>query len=552
MSKKKIHIDQLFAQGLENLQIPVFSNDFDAIQEHIAPNEASLAFQNFELPVSENDWLSIKAKLEKERAKTPLIPITTESFMQDSFKDFEIAVTDSDWKAVQNKMGTGNKEKLVWWWWLNILIIAGVLGSVLNNYIPLKRESLSLNIKAAGIIHTSELFTSIAPTSSVNQSAFQIEKSNLAATIETNHTLHNTRLKTDKITAKYQSSAIKTPNKPAISNNITKKPLLTGQVVAAIPPLEKQQATNTFPIQPIVEEPKSSDKQVNDPPLRSASPLNNAISNKIPDAIIQPTPTTPVEIIANSPADTSKKKSSNQTPPLLPPKKLTPVLYFGINMAYDNAFRKLNKHNPEKYNTIRNTADKHANTLSFGIVAGVQLKNAQVQIGSQFMSQNWSSSYSYTYKVYDSIPVKNPQGNVIGYLLQRPRDTTINAQESVTIQKVNIPLMYNQLWKLNSKTKLLAGFGAAISYNRSATGTKMINPNNNQLYAYSALKKFENQWGFIPSLQFGVQRELKHHFVVQSSINGGYSMTNRFASSFGAKENTYSYGLSIKLLYLIQ
>ncbi|MES2618856.1 MAG: hypothetical protein V4613_13320 [Bacteroidota bacterium] len=559
MSKKKIHIDQLFAEGLENLQIPVFSNDFDTIQDHITPNETARTFQNFELPVTNNDWLSIKAKLEKEREKAPIIPITTESFAKDSFKDFEIAVTDSDWKAIQNKMGTGNKEKMVWWWWLNILIIAGLLGSALNYYIPLKKDQLSSNIRMTGITTPSKVIvsepTEVKHSSVVQQTSTESNTNNLNSASD-NTVVEAASSSTSNKPSEQATSLTRRSTPHAVINHSAIKPRLLASSVESLnsntikPTIDKivSAEPTTPPAKPFVE-PAMDTKA---PEKTDNSNANKGIAPKIPEEKIQPTPTTPLELISIEPEDTTKKKSQSQTPPLTPPKKLTPVIYFGLNMAYDNGYRKLDNANSEKYNTIRNTADKHSNSFNLGFVAGVQLKNAQFQLGTQFVTQQWSSSYNYTYKVYDSIPVKKPDGTIVGYLLQRGRDTTINASESVTLQKVNIPFMYNQLWKLNSKTQVLAGFGAAINYTRTATGTKMINPATNHLNYYSSLQQFENKWGFSPNLQLGIQRSLKYHFAVQGAVTGSYSITNRFTSAFGARERPYNYGLSIKLLYLLQ
>ena len=118
MSNTKIHIDQLFEKGLENLELPVFSSDFEKIKAEVTDTATNNSlFENFELPVTDKDWQGIKERLEKEPSRTVVLLPT--DYAKDVFKDFEIAVTDADWTATKNKLETSSKKKMVWWWWLH-------------------------------------------------------------------------------------------------------------------------------------------------------------------------------------------------------------------------------------------------------------------------------------------------------------------------------------------------------------------------------------------------------------------------------------------------
>ena len=220
-------------------------------------------------------------------------------------------------------------------------------------------------------------------------------------------------------------------------------------------------------------------------------------------------------------------------------------------LGYGNS--SLSKQNNAFYNQVRKDADQASYSWSKGLEFGLLKAKTQFSIGVQTSSQTLNSNYVYHYKVFDSLPVYNPgRTQIIGYFLLRGRDTFINEENQVKINKVQIPLSFTRLLTLGSQTKLILGTSMVLDYSRKFTGTKILNPVNNQLYFYKTLQGFERQFNLLPSIQLGIQYQLNKNFLLQTSAFGNAALYNRFKNNFAAKEQAYNLGLNVKLLYLIK
>ena len=204
--------------------------------------------------------------------------------------------------------------------------------------------------------------------------------------------------------------------------------------------------------------------------------------------------------------------------------------------------------------------------LKAAIVAGMQKARNQLQVGAQMTSQNFTSNYNYVIQIQDSIPVYSPQGILVGkFPFGKKRDTTILGSAHMVVKKVNIPFTYNRFWKLDTKTELMTGVSGILGITVKSSGDFMLNPANNQLYHFNYLKKAQNTLAFSPGLSLGIQRKIGTSFLLQTNLAATYTVTNRYdndftakqypysnsGSAFKAQEHLYSYGLSIKLLYLL-
>ncbi len=616
MSKTSIHIDQLFAKGLENLEIPVSSNNFDTIKKDVGENTTSSnAFENFEIPVNDADWQMIKAKLaivqamgnqntlethlkeieipvtnldwkgiaarlEKETNRTVVL-LPTE-YAKDAFKDFEIAVTDSDWQATKDKLENGKKKKLVWWYWLNIVVIGALIGVAVHYFAPINKTSSSLSI--LDNVYSKGAFN-IPMTKEIEPKRITPLKKEITPSepiTKTSEPITKTYGKVNKISARENKTILSSKRVQAEQNEVTKLDKLTSNKSTLVNPLLKEETL------PDVTEPASINVYNKVAKVATPSTIIPLIAKEIAPSLIQnETQQTETEIHTVSekpvedaevnkgtggsvadvvPTDSSKKKE-DQTKIKKPPFKL-PLNYFaGIGTDFVYTSRHLSSTNPSSYNNIRNNADKPSIQMAIGFVAGMQKGHSQFQSGFQYTEQRFSSNYSYVLQIQDSLEVWNPGRTVLigKFPIGDKRDTTISGSQQLTIKKINIPFNYNYFWYLNTKTQLITGISGILGINVKASGTRMLNPANNQLYHYSYLKNAEQKFAFSPSMNIGLQRKLNSNIVLQTNIYGCYSVTNRYdtdfsakqyaysnnSSKFNAKEYLYGYGLSIKLLYLL-
>ncbi len=575
MSNTKIHIDQLFAKGLENLELPVFSSDFEKIKAEVTTTATNNSlFENFELPVTDKDWQGIKERLEKAPSRTVVLLPT--DYAKDVFKDFEIAVTDADWTATKNKLEASSKKKMVWWWWLNMAIIGLLLGTLANYFTPLHSttslgQTNKTDIKNAIV---SEAPAIAPPVKNTSPEVF-IPETTIETPLKANTNTSSPIVKQAKRVqhrANLKSIAAK-PKVVQLTADYTSHSSLSKP--SSSEPIEATSLINTAPIaNPIKTEMVSAHSQkssieniLNNTEIKAVPETLDGISGreKVTEVIINPASETITPALAS--IDTSKKGTPKTTTPPPPgPPRILPHFYVGLVTDIDRTYRHLSGNNSSAYNNIRNNADKTITQFSYGFVAGMQKARNQFQIGVQMTSQNFTSNYNYVIQIQDSIPVFSPQGILVGkFPFGKKRDTTISGSTQLAVKKVNIPFTYNRFWKLDGKTELMTGVNGILGITVKSSGDFMLNPANNQLYHFNYLKKAQNTLAFSPGLSLGIQRKFGTSFLLQTNLAASYTVTNRYnndftakqypystsGSAFKAQEHLYSYGLSIKLLYLL-
>lgn len=614
MSNSRIHIDQLFSKGLENLEIPIPSNSFDSIRKDIDSDKPAnkASFQNFELEVTDADWLKLKERLAKETTVTPnesieeslqdlelvvtdndwqilkdrlakenrkpIIPLPFNE-IQSAFKDFEIAVTDSDWKATQTKLKDFRKKKMIWWWWLNMAILGSLIGLAFQYFEPLKSARPSTSQTSISQPQVKVVNPAETPSSAISEDQTKTDHSEKITNLTVNHKNGKapenqnkpvSQEKTKSEVVKYSSvqlvkkdviafdanAVIKNENKvktdpssleEQLSNQTNDNTTKQQSDIAKLENTENPAADLASSIN------SKSENKVMINGLSNDQAFNSSVNNKT-QATQNPAFIIKEKTVNPSPVDTSKK--AKPTSKIIPPPPFpSPGFHFYAGITSDVAmtYRKLDKSNDDYYNKIRNNAEKPFAQFSYGLTAGVMKGHDQIQTGISMTEQNFVSAYNYTYPIYDSIPLYGPPPTFVfkGYFLFKKRDTTMHTEEKITIKKMEIPFNYSRTWDLNNKTQFITGVSAIMSFNTKATGSLALNPVNNQLYFYHFQKKSEQQFGFSPGVSLGVQRKLGDHLMMQGNAYGRYTITNRYTNSYSVKENLYSYGLSVKLLYLI-
>ncbi len=476
MSNTKIHIDQLFAKGLENLEIPVYSSDFTNISKDVASDSSSLehnnSFENFELPVTDSDWLAIKAKLaiaiasdpfnnvgaafsdfelevtdndwqvvKDKLAKSPTrtMPILPTEYVKQSLADFEIALTDADWQATKSKLNNANKKKMVWWWWLNIAIIGSLIGFGLNQLAPLNpkvaaTENTITKLKSEIVIIEPKTQNTI-PTEAYKPNPAKKESSIAETSNNTNAGVTSKHKAIYKHIAKVEEKE-NAPQTIAKNNN----PQIIAKNNSSTDLLKTEGTTTPFkdpslPAASLVEtigKTKNTEKPTNKPEVvenkvpakgtivlndfKETNPPQNA--NKVEPDVKDNTPTSNAETVFNNTAtvalDTTKKTKPANTP-TVPPiiPPLSPLTFYaGIVTEVAITGRKLTSDN-QAYTTIRNNADKAGTQFSFGFAAGMQKGKNQFQSGFQVTQQSVTSNYNYVIQIEDSLALYKQGGTIL-------------------------------------------------------------------------------------------------------------------------------------------
>lgn len=550
MSRKKLHIDKLFKEGLKDFSLFVSDRDFNAIDDKTSvfkeqtdlPDETNLAFSDFELEISDNDWLATKAKLDNEKSI-----IKSDTSVSETFKDFTLEPDPQDWPITYDKYKKAKRRRVAFWW-LSTGIVIFLLGAtaILMNSAN-KEKAIAKQSSAETII--SDRDTAIK--SSVNTSTNETTKTQTQkpageepiATVPQQNPIDPNLVKNTNSKGQGGSISVE-PVLPKIPvANTTNKPVNLPEPVKSKEPNTTIELPAQEPTKAI--EPKSAQQQKDNFTLGSATKVNP----------IEPAAGKTSEQNADLPDSIKKgkkdKKNKEDIKKLIQPLK-NPQLYLAMVNQVDYTYRLLPSSNNATYNTIRNDADKGMIQYTGGIEVGVMAGKNQYSSGLNVTSQTWNSNYNYTYKLFDSIPFYDTGRVLKGYFLFPKKDTTMNESRSVTLTNIQLPISYNRLWDINERLRLSAGLSTILSYTVKAEGDKMISHENRQLYYYSRLRNQEQSFNVAPAVSFGLQYQLSSQFMLAGNLGGNISLRSRFKPSFGARDYSYSTGLNIKLIYLLK
>lgn len=543
----------MFREGLKNLSLFVSDRDFDAIDgkseafnDDVKKTEKSL-FSDFELEVDDADWLATKSKLEVEKAG-----IERESVFQSNFNHFELEPEPEDWPITYKKYKNSKRRRIAFWWMsTGMILLAIVLGVLLmrNQDEPVNpvsiaqsnssnhsdRQSSIEHVPESGHVKSNEdnnVDESTPPAEEVQTTHSnkheRIGSNNLK--INSDQTkVHLAKANTSELTNRHTVKA--DPNKnemdkltqnsiqlmdPDLTDN---KDGITGGLGTDEDVLEKE----NHPME---------SEQIDVKPNEEVPPMNT-----VPDQ------QTPIR------AENEPKDSSSKVPP---GPNNNHLFYLGMVNQVDITKSLLLNSNPERYNQIRKASDRRSSQYTFGFEFGSMGKKVMLNAGLQVTQINFNNRYNYSYRIYDSLPVYNTSGQIIGYFLSRARDTTMNSEEKVKITKIQLPLNVSFISQLNKNMDLMYGFGSILSYNVKAEGTKTLSPFNTQLYRYSAFANKERSFNVLPQLNLGLKLDIGKNWMIAGQVMSTIYGFSRFKPDMTVSDRPYSLGLNIKLMYKLK
>lgn len=555
MSKRKKHIDELFREGLKDLSLFVSDRDFNAIDgksevfnDDLKDSKKGL-FSDFELEVGDADWLATKNKLEVEKAG-----IERDSVFQTSFNQFEIEPKAEDWPITYKKYLKAKRRRAAFWW-MSTGVLLLTLGLGLGIY-HFSNNSETLNTLPA----TQE--NSIAKSDASSQTNPEIVNdpniNNLPDITQTNVEERKTA------GPKQNQNLLREDN---ASNGIQKNSKFeSGKKVhqsESITEYKSSNEANTFHAENVTPEINTS-IVTNSELLDSKDGITGGIGSddkiseignkndtqkviyeqnqiiETPEANSQNKQlvSTATENTTKDSAEENNEKSKNAH-----------QFYIGMVNQVDFTKSLLLNSNPERYNNIRKASDRWSAQYTFGFEFGKIGKKFILNAGLQATQINFNNSYNYSYRIYDSLPVYNTGGQIIGYFLSRARDTFMNSEEQVKITKVQLPMNLSFISKLNKNIDLIYGFGGVLSYNVSASGTKTLSPFNTQLYRYQAFANKERTFNVMPQLNCGVKLDFGKHWMLSGQLISSIYGFSRFKPEMTVNDHPYSLGLNIKLMY---
>lgn len=528
MAKQKIHIDELFRKGLSNLSLFVSNRDLEAIDDKKSvfedKDEALNAsvMQDFEMEVTDSDWLLTKARLDNEKSM-----MAAKGVFAEAFSDFEIPARPGDFAATMRKYRLQRAFRKYRWTGSGLILLLLLFAL---QYTQSGSERPSAPQTLANVRNQTE--TPVSGKGSAQQpSALPqgIHAAPAASAATADEAQHAVTGRTQNFSAgKSGQPALKTEPGLAAASRV-----LEGGVRLNVTP----EPAEPLPATAILPEPDATAEVPTDPGVNTVQPETSFSS---------------AEEMPKAPSKDTPVLQQDNTPKKPLPKPGALVFYGSLVNTLQTDFRILPKSNNAFYNAIRNNGEQPGFSWTKGIELGVMKGRNMFNTGLLHNSQDLQTHYRYKYKVYDSIPVRNPQGQIIGYFLFNGKDTLIDKKQTVRKSSVRIPFEYSRLVRVNNKMNLVCGMAAVLSIQTGSSGDGMLNPANRQLYPYETFKPMERRFNISPAVNFGLQYALGKHLELQGGISGSAALFSRFKNNFGASEYNYNTGINIKLLYKLQ
>jgi hypothetical protein len=496
LSKKRIHIDQLFKNGLKHLSFLVSNKDLESIDKKTEAysdektNNLKERLDQISFPISDLDWEQTFSKFQKEK-----MALEPSKSMFAKLEDLELPITETDWTQTKTKLANQKRKRVfIWWKVASVLIALALIGGLVN--------------------HVTK--TDIADNPSKNSLENKANESIANTQQNFNNSVEHQALKnktTDEIHSEnHQNASISNISKVKTPENSE------SEQIEAIDILTNQKATELgIEIMDI--------EKISLQTLKSFQILYPNIAHALIENI--------------------KIK-----PPIIPVTK--PSFYIGLNNAIINNGQHYNAKNNADFNNIQQSADARSLSWSKGISMGIFNKGFQHQISINQMNVNQVSNYKFSYRIFDSIPVKDPMGNVIGHFLTRGRDTSINETQVIKRNRLDFTINTNKIWNINSKFNLVTGIGAQTGINLSSKGDLVLDPNTNRLSDYQSIKNEERKVNIAPMVSIGIQNRFSKQFVLETGVSTQYNLFPVYKSNISNQINNYQMGLHFKILYLIK
>lgn len=497
MKKNKIHIDQLFKRGLKNLSFLVSNKDLEHIEQKKSvfdeqDTNSTSFFNDFEIPIDNSDWIKTQQKLKHEKR---IIQDTNKIALK--FNDFELPVLSKDWSETYKKLQKSKKKKVLWWW-TKVGVLAILLGFSLIGFIKTNFDSKQ------------------------NESSFSNKQNSNESILNNNNPSPNlnTKHQMPQIENNSSNKELLGQNETELKNNLNSNVKKPSNQTAIESTLLEQNGEN-FGVQP-QETLTFNPKVIQFKPFQSKFIFDNI--EKI-EQIAVVLPKTNLKVLK---------------------------FYIGLNNSVLNHQYVLNKNNNADFNAINRSAKTNHFAWNKGLVLGYILNKSRFELGLNQSKFNINTNIQYKTRVFDSIPVRNVNGNIIGYFLARGRDSMINENSQLERSIFQINLQYKKLFKIEKNLNLIAGIGSNINYQYQSKGNLALNPLTNKVSDYQKIKQNERHLLFAPQVNLGLQYQFKNNFCIETNALSTVSIQNLYQENINQKIKPLQYGLELKLLYLIK
>lgn len=256
---------------------------------------------------------------------------------------------------------------------------------------------------------------------------------------------------------------------------------------------------------------------------------------------------TKAEETAEVPADSAKEEEVAKQENNKKTKQPSVGSPFSIGISAGPVLNTFAISNNTNYGRIRNQGDELAGGINAAIMGNYRLNRWMFSAGLGVNSIGGRGSYQYSRQVWDSIPVLNPGGQIIGYFRTNYRDSAFNFSIEHRFNYVTLPIFASYNMPVGNKWGVSAGAGAQVQYLAALNG-KYINPSN--LFTFDLKNDgFIRRWNVAGSVNLGVYYNLNRYFTINTVFTYSHFFNSMLGKTAGVGIRPRNAGLEIGLKY---
>lgn len=271
------------------------------------------------------------------------------------------------------------------------------------------------------------------------------------------------------------------------------------------------------------------------------------------------TPTADTKPLVITDNDTTKPQE--ETEPLLatvdsiePEQKTTkhPVLSklspFSIGFNLSPTASMFAAQNQTKYGSILRNGTKNGLAIASLVTINYNINNWSFGTGLGVTSVATRGNYRYTHQVYDSVPVLNPGGQVVGYFYTNFRDSSQNLTINSRYTYITLPLQASYNLALTDKLGLQLGGSVQLQRLAGVSG-EAISPFS--LFSIDAAKQKDvlRKWNASIAIQAGAYYKLSPKWQINAGLQMSRFTSGVYSNAIGTVIRPRNFGLHLGVNY---
>lgn len=464
--------------------------------------------------------------------------IHIDDFFRRGLGNMQLPVEGNDWFAMQASLAAAHKRRkhrIIWLWVVGMLLL---VGTGMGIYFL----SVTNNTNTPAFAQQQKTSSAEQPANSnISSPSPQNGSPQTQSTVTANN---NSGLGSDDTTAQSES-------KFANDNKSVQPKQKTSP---------KQSGNNKSGGKETTDMPSTDNgKSAGSKETSTTKETENKEDNKPIETSHDETPmaeTKPLVIAIN---DTTKVQEETQpllvnTDSIKPEQKTTnnpthgKVSPFSIGFNFSPTASMFAAQNQTKFGSILRNGNKSGLAIATQVTINYNINNWSFGTGLGVTSIATRGNYRYTHQVYDSIPVSNPGGQIIGYFYTNFRDSSQNLTIGSRYTYITLPLQASYNLKLTEKLGLQ--FGGSIQLQRLASVSgEAISPFS--LFSTEAAKQKDvlRRWNASIAIQTGVYYKLSPQWQLNAGLQLSSFARGVYSNAIGTVVRPRNFGLHLGVNY---